>query len=373
MPTIARLTSAYATGIALVIGFALAPAATFISAAILLLAIVVADHAAVLRALGAQGAAFALAGAFLGQNAISARQHDCRNALRDGAAYSVRAVLLEEAGQGSLPIDLLAIGGVKCRGALRTLTPRGQAHISAGSVVRITAQWSRDTQARPLAAGAGILLASDIASTGKQYWLPRARGRIVTRIRALFGTEAPLAEALLVAQQGHRDRPGGKAELCGLRPRAPSRDLRIARRARLRGSAAAHRARPASGHNRDAVGAIGAIAWHVVHPGERGEQQQDRGNQRDVRSGKDREKVGETGSRKVLLHVQVDPILLRYEAALRRAELRGPNSARMRVTRCDRARTWQPSCFPVLAMIGSRRMPLRTSGRACVSRGPAAQ
>src|SRR6185369_7571559 len=126
MPTIARLTSAYALGVALVIGFAIAPAATFICSAVLLFAVVAADEAAELREFWPHGAAFALAGAFLGHNAVTARQHDCRNALRDGTVYSIKAVLQEETRQGSVPIDLLTIGGVPCRGIMRVLTPRKQ-------------------------------------------------------------------------------------------------------------------------------------------------------------------------------------------------------------------------------------------------------
>ena len=61
----------------------------------------------------------------------------------------MQAVLLEEAGQAAYRSILLSIGGVKCRGALRVLTPcRGQAHISAGTAVRITAQLVRATRRR---------------------------------------------------------------------------------------------------------------------------------------------------------------------------------------------------------------------------------
>ena len=201
MPTIARISIAYSTGIALVVGWFISPAATFLLVAALIAAFVAADEAAVLLDNWQRNSAFLLAGVLLGHNALDARVHDCRNGLRDGARYTVDAVLLEAVEKGSTPIELRRIGGAQCHGQLRMLAPFRAQALAAGSGVRITATWSRDAQAGPLAVGAGILLAEEISANGMRAKLPAARGRIVTRIRALFGAEAPLAEALLVAQQ----------------------------------------------------------------------------------------------------------------------------------------------------------------------------
>src|SRR5262245_29471397 len=205
MPTIARITCAYALGIALTIGLVNAPATTFVLVISLIGAIVVADETALLREGWPRNLAFLIAGVVLAYNAVSARQNDCRNRLRDGATYNVRAVLLEEVGKGSTPISLRALGGAECHGTVRMLAPRRPGRLPAGSLVRITGTWSRDAQAPALTAGAGILVAREVVSDNERAWLPAARGRIVTRIRALFGAEAPLAEALLVAQQGGID------------------------------------------------------------------------------------------------------------------------------------------------------------------------
>src|SRR5262245_28429636 len=138
MPTIARLTSAYAFGVALGIGWFSAPTTTFLVAAALFSAIVFANELDAVRANGAQSAAFALAGVLLAHNAIDARVRDCRNTLRDGALYTIDAVLLEEVGKGSTPITLRSIGGMPCKGELRMLAPFRARKIAAGAGVRVT-------------------------------------------------------------------------------------------------------------------------------------------------------------------------------------------------------------------------------------------
>ena len=184
--TIVRLTLAFALGIALVIGWFVAPAATFLLTAALLTAVVVADEGALLLTDWPRCAAFVLVGVVLGHNAIDARVHDCRNSLRDGSLYTVDAFLQEEQGKGSTPIELRAIGAVRCSGQLRMLAPFRSQALPAGAGIRVTGTWSRDAQAGPLAAGAGIFLAQEISADGTQARLPAARGRIVhTHSRAV--------------------------------------------------------------------------------------------------------------------------------------------------------------------------------------------
>jgi competence protein ComEC len=199
LPTLAILTLWFGAGALGAVGLVTAPAwaclGLLAGASALLL-----HSDARRRSLVGPGAAFAVVGFVLSSLAIGERRADCRAALVDGGPVTVQAILLEQPAGKSAPLRLQSLNGRACTREARVLLPRAGTHLHAGDLLSMRAVWQRDPPGNPLNPHAGVFLAREIQRTGESFWLPRMRGRIVERIRALFGAQAPLAEALLVAQ-----------------------------------------------------------------------------------------------------------------------------------------------------------------------------
>ncbi len=151
-------------------------------------------------------AGFAAAGALLGWLALGARTHDCRYSLRDGHVVTATGAV-QDANAQSAWLALQAIGDRPCSGTIRLLAGRTTTKraLQPGQVIRVRGEWWSDLNAGPLDVVNGMLVVHDWQSTGRRMWMAEWRGRAAARIAALFGDQAPLAAALLIAQRGQID------------------------------------------------------------------------------------------------------------------------------------------------------------------------
>jgi competence protein ComEC len=158
------------------------------------------------------GAWFLLAGLVMGVIALAARDHDCRRALQDGALVGVTGVLLETNPRTAW-LALHDIGGKACRGSIRLLLRRGSAQstVHAGQVVEVSGEWWADLNAGTLSEPRGVLTVSALQPSAQHDRLAQWRGRAAASIGRLFGEQAPLAAALLIAQRDEID-PGVKRD-----------------------------------------------------------------------------------------------------------------------------------------------------------------
>src|SRR5687768_110985 len=208
MPALVHLTLWYAGGILAAAGALVEPGWTFAGLVLGAAALIAApDRSRVTGLAIPYGIAFACAGFVLGQIGITRRQADCRAYLHDGALNTIVGTVVEEPAGSTIRVQLQKINGKDCNAPIRVLPPRakggGVAH--GGAVIRVTGEWWRDAGAGPLDPPDGILLARSVAPAKGNAPMMRLRGRAAARIRILFGDQAPLAEALLIAQRDEID------------------------------------------------------------------------------------------------------------------------------------------------------------------------
>lgn len=200
LPTLATLTLCYAGGALLAVLFVIARSWALAAIALTLLAVLLQSQprsgVPLQFRLG-----FACAGLLLAQLALQARRADCRGWLQDGQAVTVTGILLEQPSHRVARLRLERIANRGCSSAVRLLLPRPLLVLRAGDRLAVRAVWQRDPPGQPMDAFAGVLIGQQVRVQPGQDAVARARGRIVLRLRALFGDQAPLAEALLVAQR----------------------------------------------------------------------------------------------------------------------------------------------------------------------------
>jgi len=182
MPVIARLALALACGIAL--GLSPAPLAI----ALLFTPVVVAfadGNRSVLIVTAVLGVLHARTG--LGTGA-----EPCAADFRDGA----EAVFTGYVASISSDARVLEVSPAehKCEGAIKIRLQRGDTRLSGKLITAAGTWWSAGTPAF-----GGSLLADSLRVNGHAPAFIRMRAHAQLRIRALFGTQAPLAESLLIA------------------------------------------------------------------------------------------------------------------------------------------------------------------------------
>ena len=211
MPTVVHLTLWLAGGILARTGLTLHPAWTALALALLIAALLLAEsHDRVIAIALPFGVSAGLLGALLAQLSIRERLDDCRASLQSDRTNVVTAVLLQEPVRNSAPVKLETVNGRKCHRNARVLLPRSaprspirdpRSALSAGARVSMRAQWWPDPPLDRLDALTGVLNASTLTVLPGVDRVAGLRGRVVSDIRTLFGPQAPLAEALLVAQR----------------------------------------------------------------------------------------------------------------------------------------------------------------------------
>ena len=151
-------------------------------------------------------AGFAGLGVLLAVLGLQSRAQDCRHLLRDGQATSLTGVLLE-ASPRSAWLSLTAIGQRPCSGMIRMLSGRMKSGSvwQAGQMIRVQGEWWSNLNADRLAAPGGMLALQSWEPAGGRALMPATRGRAAARIASLFGEQAPLAGALLIAQRDQID------------------------------------------------------------------------------------------------------------------------------------------------------------------------
>jgi competence protein ComEC len=142
----------------------------------------------------------------LGGLALEQRKQDCRRLLRDGKAVTVTGVLQEyNARTGWLALQ--SIEGRRCTGPIRLLAGRTQpnAAVQPGAVLAVRGEWWSDLNARALDPPRGVLAVREWKATGGSGTFARLRARTAARIDTLFGDQAPITAALLIAQRDEID------------------------------------------------------------------------------------------------------------------------------------------------------------------------
>ena len=202
MPTIVHLTLWFGGGILLATGAILHPVWTIAAIALVLLGVIMGDTRTRLIAIALpNGLILLAAGATLGYLAIQQRQSDCRSTLRAHANNRATAVLLQQPVRNSAPIRFETINERPCSRLARALLPAAASRLAAGTRVQLRGEWWPDPPTDPLDPHSGLLVvrsAQQLPGTDRTAAL---RGAVVSDIRELFGDQAPLAEALLVAQR----------------------------------------------------------------------------------------------------------------------------------------------------------------------------
>ena len=157
-----------------------------------------------------------VAGILAGVAAERAEMRDCRRHLPDGWVGVVEGRPISRSGDaGVIPfqVDRGLPGG--CRGTIRLLIPRGWDRPSAGEVVQIPVRWERRGGPTPpraewsgmaRATGAVQAVAGRGRPLGIRGGLLGIRGRLQERIAGLWGEQAPMVEALVLARREHLDR-----------------------------------------------------------------------------------------------------------------------------------------------------------------------
>ncbi len=186
------LLGAFAFGAGLATGLARFPAPAFVILVLLGFALVV-------RRMWWAGALPVLAiGIIVGLRASAASAGWCAASLPLGEhRYSLRSVDPAE-GTGRVHV-----AGWRCSGAITARWPRS-AQLPAGASMRVTARWV--PAARPLGRPDGTLMISAVDSVRVSATpIERARTALVRSARALFGTRAPLVDALVGGWRGELD------------------------------------------------------------------------------------------------------------------------------------------------------------------------
>lgn len=219
-PPVVGLAVAHAGGIALSLGgaFPLPALLALLPAALL---IPLSRRPVWLSALLISGVSGILAGAA----ADRAEMRDCRRHIPDGWAGVVEGRPISRSGDaGVIPFRVQAGLPGGCRGTVRLLIPRGWDRPAAGEALRIPVRWERrGGPTPPRAEWAGVARAQGAPETmggeaqgrlpGFRSHLPDLRGhllglrgRIQERIAGLWGPQAPMVEALVLARREHLDR-----------------------------------------------------------------------------------------------------------------------------------------------------------------------
>ncbi|MGH7466441.1 MAG: DNA internalization-related competence protein ComEC/Rec2 [Longimicrobiales bacterium] len=207
LPTLTTLTLWYAGGIAWAVLLRIAPLpALLCGLAVLVVLLGTRRRAAALRVTWSHSAAFGLTGALLACLALAQRERDCRRGLRDGATVQVSGALLE-ANSRSAWLALSQLQGRSCAGPVRLLMARarGNETLRAGQVISVRGEWWADLNASPIAPARGVLSVQSWQLSSGHDWLAQLRGQTAARIAQLFGEQAPLAAALLIAQRDEID------------------------------------------------------------------------------------------------------------------------------------------------------------------------
>lgn len=156
-----------------------------------------------------------VAGAFAGSAAVRADLRDCRLHLpREWTGTVTGRFLTRPLPAGSLPfrveVGLPEVGGKPCRGVLRMTAPGDGRPVRAGERIQVRVRW--EGRAFP-APGRGEW-AGRMRPLGQPTAMPGgdlpgrimgARGRVQERIGRLWGDEAPVVEALVMARREHLD------------------------------------------------------------------------------------------------------------------------------------------------------------------------
>lgn len=132
-----------------------------------------------------------------------ARKQAACTRFRDGAALRIRGVLETRPSDTQRTVQLNTGASGACR-MLRVRLPDEAAQLSVGDAVTVAGTWlvqRISIDERP--AADGMLMAATVAPdpNPRGHALVRERGRVQQRIRTLFPTTYPLAEALLIAQR----------------------------------------------------------------------------------------------------------------------------------------------------------------------------
>lgn len=221
IPPVVGLAVAHAGGIALSLGgaFPLPALLAFLPAALL---IPLSRRPVWLLALLLSG----VAGIVAGTAADRAEMRDCRRHIPDGWAGVVEGRPISRSGDaGVIPFRVQAGLPGGCRGTVRLLIPRGWDRPAAGQAVRVPVRWERrEGPTPPRAEWAGMARARGALETvedgvdqgvglgfqarlaGFRGRLLGLRGRVQERIAGLWGPQAPMVEALVLARREHLDR-----------------------------------------------------------------------------------------------------------------------------------------------------------------------
>jgi len=195
MPLIARLAIVFASG-------AIAGAFLTVSSSIVICTFGIAGALALARDRELVAlAGMAACALVLGSIDHARTQRTCTR-FADGARIHVTGTLETRPSDAQRTVQLRTGQGGAC-GSVRVRLPDDAPQLFVGDAVRADGNWMVQRVAidgRPSADG--LVLASDVAKTANpQHGLLRARGRVQERIRLLFPTAYPLAEALLIAQR----------------------------------------------------------------------------------------------------------------------------------------------------------------------------
>jgi competence protein ComEC len=156
-----------------------------------------------------------IAGALSGSAAVRADLRDCRLHLpREWTGTVTGRYLTRPLPGRSLPFrieeGLPVVGGSPCRGVLRMTVPGDGAPVRAGERIRVRARW----EGRAFSAPGRGEWAGRLRSFGAPEAVPGGdipgrmlalRGRVQERIGLLWGDEAPVVEALVMARREHLD------------------------------------------------------------------------------------------------------------------------------------------------------------------------
>ena len=207
LPTITRVTLWYATGVAAAAGIAVQPLLTIALLLVIGATLLVTQHDWLARqSVWTVGVTFLSAGLALGSLALRDRGQDCRRRLVDGQTTEVIGAL-QYANPRSAWLELHSIAGHACRAPIRLmLGPNpGPTRVHPGAVVTVEGEWWAQHDRGQLSVPGGVLVVKRIVPEGAVDQVARVRAKTAQRITKLFGAQAPLAAALLIAQRDDID------------------------------------------------------------------------------------------------------------------------------------------------------------------------
>jgi competence protein ComEC len=204
MPTLTRLTLWYLSGVGWSVLFQLAPLVALLGGGAAIVVLV--TRGAAIGTGWRFGFAFTIAGAVLCALALEQRMQDCRRLLSDGQTVTLSGVL-QEYNARTAWLALQAIDGRPCQGTIRLLAGRATPSdaVQPGAAVEVQGEWWSDLNARPLDPPRGVLAVKEWKPAGASSTLAQLRARTAARIAALFGDQAPITAALLIAQRDEID------------------------------------------------------------------------------------------------------------------------------------------------------------------------